>query len=265
MIKVALNGICGKMGKVLSELIASKEGMQVAYGIDPACGAVAADGTEGAAASSVINGIKVYSKPADVPQEAAADVMIDFSHFSAVPGIIDFCISRNMPVVICTTGLKDDVKAHMNKASKSVPVFYSANMSLGVSLLKYLARKAAAFLGDDFDVEIVEMHHNQKLDAPSGTALALADAINDETGGKYEYVFDRHSRLQKRDKKELGISAVRGGNIVGDHEIIFAGSSENVILSHHAASRNVFADGAVKAAAFIIGREPGMYDMEDMF
>ena len=253
MIKVALNGICGKMGRALSGVIASREDMEVVYGIDPFVDSVSAPG------------VPVYREPAEVPADAAADVLIDFSHFSAVPGILEFCVSRALPVVVCTTGLSDEAKELLKNASAEIPVFYSANMSPGVSLVKYLARKAAAFLGEDYDVEIVEMHHNQKLDAPSGTALAIADAINEEAGGRYEYVYDRHGRLAKRNKAEIGISAVRGGNIVGDHQIIFAGNNENIVISHHAASRSVFADGAVKAAIFLIGKNPGLYDMEDLF
>lgn len=253
MIRIAINGICGKMGCALREVISSRDDMRISFGIDPA------------SKGSDFPGIDLYETPSDVPEDASADVLIDFSHFSAVPGILDLCVSRKLPVVVCTTGLGEDTLSLLKEASEVIPVFYSANMSPGIGLLKFLARKAAAFLGEDYDVEIVEMHHNRKIDAPSGTALALADAINDEAGGRYEYVYDRHQKLSRRDRNEIGISSVRGGNIVGDHEIIFAGNSENIVLSHHVSSRSVFADGAVKAAMFLRDKDPGLYDMEDLF
>lgn len=247
MLKIALNGVCGRMGHVLADLIASKEGLSVSFGIDKIEGPYS---------------FPVYNSPESVPSNAECDVIIDFSHFTAVPGIVNFAVSRKLPIVVCTTGLDADCKALLEAASKTIPVFYSANMSIGVSLVKLLCKKAADFLGDDFDIEIVERHHNQKLDAPSGTAIAIADAIN--TDDKYEYVYDRHSVRKKREKQEIGISSVRGGSIVGDHEVIFAGPNEVIEINHHAQSRNVFADGAVKAAIFVADKKPGMYNMESM-
>lgn len=247
MLKIALNGVCGRMGRVLSDLIASKEGLSVSFGVDKFEGNY---------------DFPVYNSPENVPEDAECDVIIDFSHFTAVPGIVSFAVSRKIPIVVCTTGLTDESKALLAEASKTIPVFYSANMSIGVSLVKLLCKKAADFLGDDFDIEIVERHHNQKLDAPSGTAIAIADAINADD--KYEYVYDRHSVRKKREKQEIGISAVRGGSIVGDHEVIFAGPNEVIEINHHAQSRNVFADGAVKAAVFLVAQKPGMYNMESM-
>lgn len=247
MTKIALNGASGRMGHVLAEIIAAKEGFSVAFGIDKCAAAY---------------DFPVYASPDEVPSDASCDVIIDFSHFSAVPGIVNFARERRVPIVVCTTGLGDEEKSLLKEASKDIPVFFSANMSIGISLVKLLCKRAADFLGEDFDIEIVERHHNQKLDAPSGTALAIADAINSES--QYEYVYDRHSVRKKREKKEIGISAVRGGSIVGDHEVIFAGPNEVIEINHHAQSRNVFADGAVKAAAFIADKAPGFYNMESM-
>ncbi len=251
MTRIVLNGVLGKMGRVLAEMIAAREDLTVAYGIDKNCAVSPFE-------------FPVYTSPDEVPENAEADVIIDFSHFTAVPGIVKFAVSRKLPIVVCTTGLGDDEKELLKEASKTIPLFTSANMSIGVTLLKKLCREASQFLGEDFDIEIVERHHNQKVDAPSGTALAIADAINDENDGKFDYIYDRHSVRQKRSKREIGISAVRGGSIVGDHEVIFAGPNEVIEINHHAQSRNVFADGALKAAVFVATKAPGYYNMESM-
>ena len=170
-------------------------------------------------------------------------------------------MAHKVPVVVATTGLSKEDEKLMAEASKSIPLFWSANMSLGVCLLKELAKKAAAFLGEGYDIEIVEKHHNRKLDAPSGTALAIADAINESEGDKFNYEYDRHSKRAKRKPNEIGISSVRGGNIVGDHEVIFAGQNEIIEITHKAMSRSLFADGAVKAAFFLKDKPAGFYDM----
>ena len=250
MVKIALNGCNGRMGKVLAELISKRDDCTVAYGIDVTGGE---------------NGVfPVYTKVEEVPAEADADVIIDFSHPLAVRKLLDFAKDRNIPSVVATTGIPKADMAYLYEVSNKTAIFHSANMSVGICLLKALAKKAAVFLGEDFDIEIVERHHNQKLDAPSGTALAIADAINNACDEKYEYIYDRHSRSAKRGKTEIGISAVRGGSIIGDHEVIFAGNNEVIEVNHKAQSRNVFADGAVKAALFLSGKPAGLYCMESM-
>lgn len=178
---------------------------------------------------------------------------------------MDYAVDKQIPIIVCSTGLSEEQLVYMKAASERVAVLKSANMSLGINLLLKLVKEAAAKLAENgFDIEIVEKHHNQKLDAPSGTALALADSINEEMGNQYEYIFDRSQVRQKRDKKELGISAVRGGTIVGDHDVIFAGTDEVVTFSHRAYSRAVFAKGSITAAKFINGKGAGMYDMADV-
>jgi 4-hydroxy-tetrahydrodipicolinate reductase len=203
----------------------------------------------------------VYTDWADLP---AADAVIDFSNPSALAAELAYVTAHNLPLVLCTTGLSAEQIAAVNKAAETVPVFFSSNMSLGVAVLSALTKKAAAVLGDTFDIEIVEMHHNQKLDAPSGTALMLADAA--KAGLSYEpvYTYDRHTRRQKRDKQEIGIASLRGGTVVGEHSVYFAGEQEVLTLSHSAGSRSVFASGALTAADFILGKAAGMYSMEDI-
>ncbi|MCR5694989.1 MAG: 4-hydroxy-tetrahydrodipicolinate reductase [Clostridia bacterium] len=253
MINIMLNGVLGKMGEAIVRLISEREDVTVSCGVDPA-----------------FSGQKsfpfpVFTSPEEIPEETVCDVIIDFSHFSAVPALLKFALKRSIPVVLCTTGLPEETKKLAEEASRKIGVFSSANMSLGVYVLRKLAKDAAILLGEDFDIEIVEKHHNNKLDAPSGTALAIADTLNDARNGSLEYTYDRHSRRAKRNKSEVGISSVRGGNIVGDHEVIFAGRNEVIELTHRAQSREVFADGALKAAVFMAGRPAGKYDMEDLF
>lgn len=190
------------------------------------------------------------------------DAIIDFSHPSVTDSMLKYAVATKTPVVLCTTGLSDEQIANAKSAAKEIPLFFSANMSLGVNLMVSLCKKAAEILGDDFDIEIIEKHHNQKIDAPSGTALMLANAINE--GGEYHYIYDRQSVRKKREKREIGIHSVRGGNIVGEHEVIFAGHDEVVSLKHSATSKEVFAVGAVNAAAFLKGKQAGLYDMQDM-
>jgi len=192
------------------------------------------------------------------------DCIIDFSHFSVVKSIVDFAASRNTPIVVATTGITQKDKQHMQETSAKIPLFYAANYSIGICMLKDLVKRATMFLGDSFDIEIVEKHHNKKLDSPSGTALALADAVNSVNNDKCEYIYDRHSRSAKRSKNEIGISSVRGGNIIGDHDVIFAGENEVIEISHKAMSRDVFANGAIRAAIFLSGKPAGMYDMDSM-
>lgn len=248
MINILFNGCNGRMGSVIADIVSKKEDCQIICGID-----IADKGNYE---------FPVYTSFEQVPSDIKIDVIIDFSHFSALKGIIDFVESRKIPVVLATTGYSADDMDKIKALSEKVAVFRSANMSIGISLLKNLCQKAAAFLGEDFDIEIVERHHNQKLDAPSGTALAIADAINEADNNKYEYIYDRHSRSAKRSKHEIGISAVRGGNIVGDHEVIFAGNNEILEINHKALSRGIFGEGAVKAALYLWDKPAGMYNMD---
>ena len=192
------------------------------------------------------------------------DVIIDFSNPAALEGLIDYSVKNKIPAVIATTGLSQTQIKLLEKASHSIPVFFSANMSLGINLLIDLVKKAARLLEQNYDIEIIEKHHNQKLDAPSGTALAIADSINSVLAQKQEYVYDRHSRRKKRSKTEIGIHAIRGGTIVGEHSVIFAGSDEIIEINHTAMSKEIFGTGALRAARFLYGKAPGMYDMNDL-
>ncbi len=248
MTKIIMNGCNGKMGQVVSRLAGEDNGCEIVAGFD--------------VNDSVENSYPVFTDPRDFTGEA--DVVIDFSHPSALTGILSYCKERRIPVIICTTGLSDAQKKEFTDASKEIPVFFSANMSLGINLLIALAKKAARLLEGNFDIEIIEKHHNQKLDAPSGTALAIADAIDETLSYPAEYVYDRHSVRRKRKKTEIGIHAVRGGTIVGEHDIIFAGNDEVIELKHSASSKEVFAVGAVRAAKFIVDKPAGMYNMNDM-
>ena len=193
-----------------------------------------------------------------------ADVIVDFSHPSVLNGLLEFAVAKKMPAVIATTGLSNEQVAKIHETAKEIPLFFSANMSIGISLISELAAKAARVLEGSFDIEIVEAHHNQKIDAPSGTALMLANSISDALTEKPHYEFDRHSKRQKRDKNEIGIHAIRGGTIVGEHEIIFAGLDEIIKISHSARSKELFAVGAVNAALYLKGKEPGFYSMKQL-
>jgi len=241
------------MGKVITDICSGEQGITIVAGAD----------TNAAASSSASSSsYPVYAAAADCKEEF--DVIIDFSHVLALPFIMRFAEERKKPLVMCTTGLSDDDKKALAALSEKSPVFYSANMSLGINVLVSLAVKAAEILYPGFDIEIVEAHHNQKVDAPSGTALMIADALNDALDNQMEYVYDRHEVRQKRDPKEIGLHAIRGGSIVGDHSVIFAGQEEVLTISHSAQTRNVFARGAIAAARFMSGKEPGMYSMKDL-
>jgi len=244
-----MHGCNGKMGQVITGLVADDPNVQIVAGID------IADNRD--------NGYPVFTdiKKCDV----AADVIVDFAAAAAVDALLDYSVEKQIPVVLCTTGLSDEQLAKVKESSKKVAILKSANMSLGINTLMKLLKEAAnVFAPAGFDIEIVEKHHNQKVDAPSGTAIALADSINEARGGEYEYVYDRSQVRKKRDKKELGISAVRGGTIVGEHEVIFAGVDEVIEFKHTAYSKSVFAKGAVEAAKFLAGKPAGMYDMADV-
>lgn len=245
MTKIIMNGCNGKMGQVISRLVAEDDSVEIVCGVDI--------NTELQNPYPVVKSIGEF--------DGAADVVIDFSHPSCLSSVLEYCQKTNTPVVLATTGYSVEQKAELANASKNIPVFFSANMSLGINLLISLAKQAAKLLEGSFDIEIVERHHNNKIDAPSGTALAIADAIDETLSYPAEYVFDRHSVRRKRKGTEIGISAVRGGTIVGDHEIIFAGNDEVIELSHHAASKEIFAVGAIKASKFMTDKPAGMYDM----
>ena len=248
MINVMLSGCNGKMGRVLSSLLANDSEANVICGFD-----INTDASQG---------YPVYDNLDMVTEKV--DVVIDFSHPNSLSSVISFCKGKNIPVVVATTGLSDEQKTDIVKLSENVPVFFTFNMSLGINLLVNLVKKATSILEDNFDVEIIEKHHNQKIDAPSGTAIMIADAIKDTMKEKPELVYDRHTVRKKREKNEIGMHAIRGGTIVGEHSVIFAGKDEVLELKHEAHSKEVFAVGAIKAAKFLIGKGAGMYDMANL-
>lgn len=249
MVKVIMHGCNGKMGQVITKMLASDPDAEIVAGVD--------------ARAEALNDYPVFAHLEDCNVDA--DVVIDFSNAAAVDHLLEYCANKQLPVVLCTTGLSDKQLEHVEETAKKTAVLKSANMSLGVNLLMKLLKDAARVLAPEgFDIEIVEKHHNQKVDAPSGTAIALADSINEELGNSCEYIYDRSGRRQKRDSREIGISAVRGGTIVGEHEVIFAGEDEVIEFRHTAYSKALFAKGAVTAAKFLAGKGPGRYDMSDV-
>ena len=246
MIKIIMHGCNGKMGQVIAGLIQQEEDLTLVAGIDPYQG--------------ITNPFPVFSTIEQCDIEA--DVIIDFASAAAADSLLDYCVKKKLPCVLCTTGLSEETLNKVKEASKQVAILKSANMSLGINTLLKLLKEAAAVLAPaGFDIEIVEKHHNLKVDAPSGTALALADSINEEFNNEYEYIYDRSTKREKRNKKEMGIMAVRGGTIVGDHDVIFAGTDEVITFSHTAYSKAVFGKGAVQAARFLSGQPAGLYDM----
>lgn len=248
MVKIILHGCSGRMGHIITDICEKDKDTQIVAGVD--------------AFGDAYAGYPVYRTLQDCPE---ADVIVDFSTASAIDGLLAYSVEKNLPVVVCTTGLSPEQTQMLAKASGETAVLKSANMSVGINLLEVLIAQAAPKLAAaGFDIEIVEKHHNQKLDAPSGTAIALAEAANDALAGEYEFVYDRSQRRAKRPVKEIGISAVRGGTIVGDHDVIFAGQDEVITLSHRAYSRAVFGKGAVEAAKFLAGKEAGFYTMHDV-
>jgi len=248
VIKLIISGCNGKMGTVISNLVKNDENIEVVAGFD--------------INTSAENGFPVFASPSEFTGDA--DVIIDFSHPACLESVLDYAVSKKIAVVVATTGLSDEQKSYMAKASEETAVFFSANMSIGVNLLIELVQQAAKVLEENFDIEIIEKHHNQKIDAPSGTALAIADAINEVLIQKKEYTYDRHSVRKKRAVSELGIHTLRGGTIVGEHDDIFAGNNELIELKHTATSREVFAVGAVAAAKFLSGKNAGFYSMKDL-
>ena len=248
MIHIILNGCGGAMGRVITEMAAADDTIEIVAGVD--------------VNTDLHVGYPVYHTLQESPK---ADVIIDFSVSKATDGVLSYCEETKTPLVLCTTGLSEEQLARVHRLSECCAVLRSANMSVGVNLLLKVLKDVAPILADaGFDIEILEKHHNRKLDAPSGTALALADSINESLNHSYHYKYDRTSERAKRDKKEIGIQAVRGGTIVGEHDIIFAGQDEVITFQHAAHSRAIFAKGAVQAAKFLAKKAPGMYDMSDV-
>lgn len=249
MTKIIMHGCNGHMGQVITGIAKEDANAEIVAGID------VVDNRD--------NGYPVFTNIYDC--DVTADVIIDFAAAVAVDDLLEYAVKRQIPVVLCTTGLSEEQLAHVEEASKKVAILRSANMSLGINtLLKMVKTATEVFAAAGFDIEIVERHHNKKVDSPSGTALALADSINDALPEKYDYVYDRQPRREARPKKEIGISAVRGGTIVGEHEVIFAGTDEVIEFKHTAYSKAVFAKGAVEAGKFLAGKGPGMYDMQQV-
>lgn len=249
MVRAIMHGCNGKMGRVITGLIRDDDAIEIVAGIDTYTGTA--------------NDYPVFESIEACDVEA--DVVIDFSNASAVDHLLDYCAKKKLPVVLCTTGLSEEQLRKVEETAEQTAVLKSANMSLGINLLLKLLQNAAKVLGPaGFDIELVERHHNQKVDAPSGTALALADSVKEALDNQYTYVFDRSQVRQKRGEKEIGISAVRGGTIVGDHEVIFAGADEVIEFKHTAYSKAVFGKGAVEAAKFLAGKKAGKYDMSDV-
>ena len=249
MIKILMHGCNGKMGRMITEIAKQDQDVEIVAGVDKY--------------TAVANEYPVFETISEC--DVDADAVIDFSNAGAVDELLDYCVEKKLPVVLCTTGLSEEQLARVKEVSEKIAVLKSANMSMGINLLLKLLKDAAKVLAPaGYDMELVEKHHNQKLDAPSGTALALADSMNEALGNEYEYVYDRSQVRKKRDVKEIGISAVRAGTIVGEHEVIFAGTDEVIEFKHTAYSRSVFAKGAVEAAKFLAEKKRGMYDMGDV-
>ena len=249
MTRVIMHGCNGKMGQTITGLIAADEEIEIVAGVD--------------AYDEGKNSYPVFHTIAEC--SVAADAIIDFSAAPAVDGLLDYSVDKQIPCVLCTTGLSEEQLKKVQEASGKVAILKSANMSLGINMLLKLLKDATGILAPaGFDIEIVEKHHNLKVDAPSGTAIALADSINEELDNTYQYVYDRSQVREKRSRQEIGISAVRGGTIVGDHDVIFAGADEVVTFSHRAYSKAVFGKGAIQAAKFLAGKPAGMYDMSDV-
>lgn len=249
MVRIIMHGCNGRMGQMITNLVKEEAQAQIVAGVDTFDG--------------IQNPYPVFKKIEMCNVEA--DVVIDFSNAKAVDGLLSYCEEKKLPVVLCTTGLSEEQLVRVKEVSEKAAVLKSANMSMGINLLMKLLKDAVKVLAPaGYDVEIVEKHHNQKLDAPSGTALALADSMNEAMDNEFEYVYDRSQVRKKRDKKEMGISAVRAGTIVGEHEVLFAGIDEVIEFKHTAYSRSVFGKGALEAAKFLAGKPAGMYDMSDV-
>lgn len=248
MVKVLINGICGQMGHALLRLAPQfSDSVSIVCGVDPA--------------SSDVK-VPVYESFDDVKTEF--DVVIDFSVPSASMQALECCLRLGKPIVLCTTGFSEEQTALISESAAKIPVFRSGNMSVGINLLCALAKQAAQMLGNTFDVEIVETHHNRKIDSPSGTAAMLAEAVAGASAEEKQFVYGRHDKNHRREPSEIGIHSLRGGTVVGEHEVVFLGPDEVITLKHSAQSKTVFAAGALRAAAYLYGKAPGMYDMNDI-
>lgn len=247
MTKIIIGGCCGRMGRFVADIVKNRKDCDIVAGID-----IIDD-------SSL--GFPVFQSYSEV--NVVADVIIDFSNPALLSSTLEYAVNNKVALVLATTGLTEEQIADVENASKSIPVFFSYNYSMGVSLICELSKIAAKVLGNGFDVEIVEAHHNQKLDAPSGTAIMLGNAVKEELPDAY-FEYDRHSKRQKRNGNEIGIHSIRGGTIVGEHSVMFAGNDEIVTISHSARSRAIFATGAVNAAVYLTDKENGIYNMSDL-
>lgn len=248
MINILMSGCSGKMGQVITRLAEQYDDMKIVAGVD-----------------IFDSGKNSYPVFRDISEcGVKVDVIIDFSNPDALENLVKYATARKTPLIVATTGITQVQKKLLEQASSRIPVFFSANMSLGVNLLIDLVKKASKILELNFDIEIIEKHHNQKLDAPSGTALAIADSINSVLEQKHEYIYDRHSRRKKRSRTEIGIHAVRGGTIVGEHSVIFAGNDEIIEINHSAMSKDIFGTGALRAARFLYNKKPGLYSMNEL-
>lgn len=245
---IIISGVCGKMGKVVTDAISKKNGCKVIAGIDRQ--------------TDSGFGVPIFSSTESI--NVSCDVIIDFSNPELTLKVLEFAENKKIPIVICTTGFSNEQIEYIYSVSKRIPIFFSGNMSLGINLLIELAKKAATILSDSFDIEIIEKHHNQKIDAPSGTALMIADAVKNVCPHKMEYIYDRHAYRKIRSKSEVGIHSVRGGTIVGEHEIVFAGNNEILTISHSAQSKEIFAIGAINAALYLIKMPAGIYNMSNL-
>jgi 4-hydroxy-tetrahydrodipicolinate reductase len=248
MTRIIISGCNGKMGRQVFSCAADRDDCEVVAGID--------------ISTETENGYPIFSKPGEINVDA--DVIIDFSNPALLPSLLQYAQINKMPLVLCTTGYSKAQIETIENVSKEVPVFYSGNMSIGVNLLIELSKKAAKALGNSFDIEIIEKHHNQKIDAPSGTALMIANSISSVMNNNMHYVYDRHSQRKKRESTEIGIHSVRGGTIVGEHEVLFAGKNETITITHTAQSKEIFAIGAVNAAIYLKNMPAGLYDMGDL-
>ncbi|NPV42730.1 MAG: 4-hydroxy-tetrahydrodipicolinate reductase [Firmicutes bacterium] len=247
--KVILNGCNGSMGQVMARVIKRQEDIEVIAGIDKHPEAKS-------------NDFPVYKSFGEL--NLRGDLIMDFSRPEALGDMLKYAVGTGTPILIATTGHDERAKKSIEEAAEMIPIFMSSNLSLGINLLIKLVKQAAAFLGDAFDIEIIEKHHNKKVDAPSGTAITIARNINEVFDGTKEFAYGRQSKVERRDSKEIGIHAIRGGTIVGEHTVIFAGQDEILEISHHAHSREIFAIGAIKAARFLINQNPGLYGMDDL-
>ena len=247
MIRTIICGASGKMGGFVAAAANNNGNFKIVAGVDKV---------------NIGQPYPIFNKFSDINVEA--DIIIDFSHPSLLDDMLGFAVEKNIPIVIATTGYNEAQTQKIKEAANRIPVFFTFNFSLGVNLICSLAKKAAQVLGDGFDVEIIEKHHNQKIDAPSGTAIMLANAVNSIFDDKMSYEYDRHSKRSKRTKNEIGMHSVRGGTIVGEHDVIFAGHDEVITISHSAQSKEVFAVGAVRAAEYLFGKSAGLYDMNDV-